>query len=293
MRMEILPGGLLTKEEQVKKSIAILLLLSQFSCNTPKKQEGLILKVQYQPEKTYKISTIRGTETVITYSGEAIAMRKIKSMRIKNPTILKVKTKTDMELGTGKCVEKTDFPVTLTYKKTMSLDGKNKIPEGTEIQGKIIGEHQPVFNSVISGTLSFDQKAQLLQSVQNTFEQFEFPEKQLKIGDQFSIDRPGSIAMEGSVIETVVTSTYKLVGVKNGMAEFELSQNYQMTPKMIDNSFTGKGIGKGKLTYDIENCLIADYSLRTELEMNKKLDYFEFDLKTVNEFSQSTQMTKQ
>jgi len=97
----------------MKKSITILFLLTLFSCSTPSKPEGVILKVQYQPEKTYHISTIRGTETVITYSGQDIAMRKLKSMRIKNPTISKVKTKTDTELVTGKMSTDKSFPVSL------------------------------------------------------------------------------------------------------------------------------------------------------------------------------------
>jgi hypothetical protein len=66
-----------------------------------------------------------------------------------------------------------------------------------------------------------------------------------------------------------------------------------MTPKTMDNSFTGTGSGKGQLSYDIANFMITDYSIKTELEMNKKLDYYEFDLKTSNEFSQTTQMGKQ
>lgn len=276
----------------MKKTIPIFLLLIIFSCSTPKKPEGLILKVQYQPEKSYNISTIRGTETVITYSGQDIAMRKLKSMRIKNPTISKVKTKTDTELATGKRSADESFPVSLTYKKTMSLDGKNEIPEGTVVQGEIKGEGQPTFSKVVSGTLNIDQKIQLLQSVQSTFEQFKFPEHRLKIGDQSSTDRPVSMPMEGSTIEIVVTTTYKLLSIINGMAQFELSQSYQMTPKIMDNSFTGSGSGKGQLSYDIANCLITDYSIRTELEMNKKLDYYEFDLKTVNEFSQTTQIGK-
>jgi hypothetical protein len=276
----------------MKKTLAILLLLSQFSCSTPPKPEGLILKVQYQPEKTYNISTIRGTETVITYSGQDIAMRKLKSMRIKNPTISKVKTKTDTELVTGKRSEDNSFPVSLTYKKTMSLDGKNEIPEGSVVKGEITGEELPTFSKVSSATLSIDQKNQLLQTVQNTFEQFKFPEQRLKIGDQFSTDRPTEMAMEGSKIDIVVTTAYKLISIKNDIAQFDLSQSYQMTPKIMDNSFTGNGNGKGQLTYDIGNSLITDYSIKTELEMNKKLDYYEFDLKTINEFSQTTQIGK-
>ena len=277
----------------MRKTIEILLLAVLFSCSTPPKQEGLILKVQYQPEKAYSISTIRGTETVITYSGQSIAMRKLQSIKIKNPTILKVKTKTDTELVTGKRSAAQSFPVSLTYKKTMSLDGKNEIPEGSVVQGEIMSDQLPTFNSVNSGALNAEQKAQLLQTVQTTFEQFKFPEQRLKVGDQFSMDRPMEMAMEGSTIDIVVTTIYKLVSIKNDKAQFELRQSYLMTPKTMDNSFTGNGSGKGQLTYDIANSLITDYSIKTELEMNKKLDYYEFDLKTINEFSQTTQIAKQ
>ena len=273
----------------MRKTIYILLLLNQFSCNAPK-PEGLILKVQFQPEKTYSISTIRGTETVITYSGEDIAMQKIKSENIKNPTISKVRTKTDAELVTEKGLSSKSFPVTLTYKRIMSLDGKNQIPEGTVVQGEVIGDNLPIFSKVVSGTLDFDQKERLLQTVRNNFEQLDFPEQRLKIGDQFSADRTSAMPMEGSVIEMIITTTYKLLSIKDNMAQFELSQNYQMNPKMMDNSFTGSGNGKGELSYDMENFLVTDYSLKTELIMNKKLDYFEFDLKTINEFSQQTNL---
>ena len=156
-----------------------------------------------------------------------------------------------------------------------------------------MGDQLPAFSSVTSETLSFEQKAQLLQTVQTTYEQFKFPEQRLKVGDQFSTDRPASMPMEGSTIDIVVTTTYKLLSIKNGTAQFELSQSYLMTPKLMDNSFTGSGSGKGQLSFDIGNRLITDYSIKTELEMNKKLDYYEFDLKTVNEFSQTTQMGKQ
>lgn len=276
----------------MKKTIGILFLLAQFSCSKPNKPEALILKVQFQPEKTYSITTIRGTETVITYSGQDIAMRKLKSMRVKNPTISKIRTKTDAELVTGKSSADSSFQVSLTYKKIMSLDGKNEIPEGTVVQGEIKGEALPTFNKVFSNTLSIDQRIQLLQTVQNTFEQFKFPEQRLKIGDKFSTDHPVSMPMEDSTIEIVVTTTYKLLSIKNDMAQFELSQSYKMTPTMMDNSFTGSGSGKGLLSFDVVNSLITDYSIKTELEMNKKLDYYEFDLKTINEFSQTTRMDK-
>jgi len=276
----------------MRKLIPFLLLFSLVSCSKSKKPEGIVLKVLYQPENTYKLSTIRGTETVVSYSGQEIAMRKLKSMGVNNPTISKVRTKTDAELVTGKRSIDSSFQVSLNYKKIMSLDGKNEIPEGTLVQGEIRKNEQPTFKSVVSNSITIDKKAQLLQTLQNTFDQFNFPEQRLKIGDQFSTDRQWSMPMENSEIDIVVTTTFKLLAVKNNTAEFELNQSYLMTPKILDNSFSGKGTGNGKLSYDIANYLISDYSVKTELDLNKKLDYYEFDLKTINEFSQQTVLMK-
>lgn len=273
----------------MKKSLVLLFLLITYSCNQSK-PEGFTLNVQFQPEKTYRISTIRGTETVITYSGEGFAMKKLKSMKVQNPTISSVRTKTDTELETGKDLTGTGFPVKLTYIRTMSLDGKNQLPEGTAVHGEISGENQPVFNTIIAESLDFDEKEQLLQTINATFEQFKFPENSLKIGNEFSIDRPTVMRMEQSDIETIVTTNYKLTGIENSVAVFELSQMYKMTPQTLDNSFVGEGHGKGKMLYDVNNRIISDYSIKTEITMNKKLDYFEFDLKTTSEFTQSTSL---
>jgi hypothetical protein len=277
---------------KMKKLFPVILILICFSCSNPK-PAGLIMKVQYQPESKYLISTIRGTETVITYSGQEIAMQKLKSMNIKNPAISKVKTRNDTELVTGARLKDKSYPATLIYKKTNSLDGQNEIPVGTFVYGSIKNGHLPNFHAIASDLLDFDQKSQLMKMVSNTFEQFDFPEKQLKIGDQFSMDRPVSLPMEGSAIETVITTTYKLLGIKNGTAQFSINQTYLMSPKMMDNSFKGNGKGNGELTYSIKDSIVTDYHIKTELDMNKKLDYFEFDLKTINEFSQTTQIVKQ
>jgi hypothetical protein len=280
--------------KKMKRILPIILLLIGFACSKPTpKADGLIMKVRYQPESRYLISTIRGTETVITYSGQEIAMQKLKSMNIKNPTISKVKTKTDTELVTAGRLKDKSYGATLIYKKTNSIDGKNEVPEGTFVYGTIKNGHLPTFHAIASDILDFDQKTQLMQIVRNTFDQFDFPEKQLKIGEQFSMDRPVSLPMEGSVIETVITTTYKLIGIKNGTAQFSISQSYLMSPKMMDNSFKGSGKGNGQLNYSIKDSLVTDYSLKTELDLNKKLDYFEFDLKTINEFNQTTQIVKQ
>jgi len=279
----------------MNKLFSFFILIVLLSCENPKSKpasDGLLLRVQYQPETKYLISTIRGTETTIYYSGQEIAMQKLKSMNVQNPTIRNARTKTETLLLTEKKLTGNKLPVSLKYLKTTDLNGNTEIPDGTMVFGEILNDQPPVFIAVASNIFNRDQQKQLLEIVNSSFDQFKFPEKKLKRGEEFSIDNPVTMPMEGSVINTIITTTYRLISITNGIAEFDIIQSYAMTPQLMDNSFIGSGFGKGNLSFDIENRLISKYYLKTDLIINKKLDYFEFDLKTTNELSQTTQIQK-
>jgi len=279
----------------MKKLICLCLLIVLFSCKNQEskpKEEGLLLKVRYKPETRYLISTIRGAESTIRYSGQEFALKKLKSMNVQNPTISKARTKTETVLQTEKILEGNKLPVSLKYLKTTDLNGNSEIPDGTMVFGEIQNDRLPVFIAVASNIFNRDQQKQLLEIVNSSFDQFKFPEKRLRIGEQFAMERPVTMPMEGSVINTIITTNYKLLNINNGIAEFEISQTYAMTPQLLDNSFLGSCIGHGRLSFDVENSMIADYYLKSEMIMNKKLDYFEFDLNTINEISQTTQIQK-
>jgi hypothetical protein len=158
---------------KMKKLFPVILLLIGFSCGKPK-PEGVVLKLKYQPESKYLISTLRGTETVMTYSGQDIAMKKLKSMNITNPSISKVNTETETQVVTGEVLKDQSYPISLTYKKTSNLNGENEVPEGTIVYGTIKNGQMPTFHTIASDALDFDQKAQLMEMVRNSYEQFEF-----------------------------------------------------------------------------------------------------------------------
>jgi len=65
-----------------------------------------------------------------------------------------------------------------------------------------------------------------------------------------------------------------------------------MNPKLSDNSFNGSVTGKGHLVYDIANTIVLNYNLDTEMDITKKLDSFEFELKTNSEIIQKTKISK-
>lgn len=266
--------------------ISLLLLAIAFSCSSPKKPESVDFKVHFQAGKTYAISTIRGSETVITYSGEDFAMRKLKSIRVQNPTKSSIRTKADTELAID------GSSLKLTYKKTMSLDGKSQVPEGTVVEGILGAQGLPVFRTVASSNLSIDQRIKLLQTIQNTYDQIRFPAKQMKPGDTISVAQMQSMTIEGSEVETRIVTIAKLLSFDEHTAQFSLNQTYEMTPQLLDNSFSGTGSGTGKMSYDLVNQFISEYAVQSEIDINKKLDYFGFDLKTKTEFNQQTQLLK-
>ena len=276
----------------MKKTIGLMILLVQFSCTKPP-QDNVTFKIQYQPEKKYNQTVERTTNTVIKYMGPGKALKKLKERGLQNPTTSNKKSQTEWVLKTGKLMDKTDFPVTVEYVITVSNDGQKGIPVKANLSGKFLSDHLPVFNSIVSDGLDEKQKMALLQSLQNTFTQLSFPEKKVKIGEQFTIENPYSLPMEGSTIEMEVTTNYKLISISEGIAHFDITQKYTMNPKIMDNSFKGSVSGKGHLVYDMAHTIVLNYTLDTEMNITKKLDSFDFELKTSSEIIQTTKISKE
>lgn len=275
----------------MRNLIGLLIILMQFSC-AHKPSDHLTFKVQYQPQTKFKQITERTYQTVMKFSGSVISLQRLRARGIQNPTLTNKNSSTETIIKTGKRNDGNNFPVTLEYIKTTGNDGKTAIPDGTTFKGICIGTNMPRFNSVESAELMETSKPTVLQTVQNTFSQLSFPIKELKIGEQFSVEYPLDIPMERSKIEMVVTSTYKLTGISNNIASFDISQEYAMNPVLLDNSFEGSGKGKGTMLYDISNTIILSYTLNNEMNINKKLDSFDFNLKTKSRFIQTTGIQK-
>ena len=275
----------------MRNTIITILLLIQFSCAKPP-QDSLTFKIQYQPEKTYNHTSERTTNSFIKYMGSEKSLQRLKAMGRQNPTFSNKKSHTQWVLKTGELMDGIDFPVTVEYVITASNDGKKGDPVKASFYGKFLSDNLPEFDSIVSDGLEEKDKTTLLQSLQNTFTQLSFPERKVKIGEQFSIENPSSIPMEGSTVDMEVTTTYKLISIAKGIAHFDISQQYVLNPQLKDNSLKGAVSGKGHLVYDIANTIVLNYTLDTEMEISKKLDSFEFDLKTTSGVVQTTSISK-
>lgn len=273
----------------MNKIIALILLIIQFSCVQPP-QDSLMFKIRYQPGKTYNHSSDRTLNSLIKYSGSEQSLQKLQSMGIQNPTFSNRKSHTQWVLETGELMGETNFPALVEYTVTVSTDGETAAPVMASFHGKFLSDNLPVFDSIVSLGLFEEEKQTLLQSLLTTFTQLSFPERHVKIGERFLIESQTSIPMEGSTVELGVTTTYHLTRIEKGLAYFDIAQKYDLQPQLLDNSLKGIVSGKGQLIYDIANTIAVNYTLDTEMEIHKKLDSFEFELKASSGIIQTTNL---
>lgn len=274
----------------MKKIIAFILLLAQFSCTKPPK-DTLQFKVQYQAEKTYNTKLVRTSHTIVKYKGTNKMLQKLEAKGLSNPTISIKKSEADCVLKTGKMPDIDELPATVQFKLTLSDDGKKDHPLDAVFNGYFSSDNLPVFNDVNADRLNEEEKTICINSMENLFTQLSFSERTVKIGDDFIIESTSSIPMEGSTLDMKITTTYKLNSISNNLAKFDISQQYVLQPRLMDNSLHGSVTGKGQMVYDIANSIVANYTLDTEMNLTKKLDSFEFEMKTIGTNVQTTKVS--
>ena len=276
----------------MRKYYGFILVVMLISC-TKAPVDRLALKILYLPETNYNYSSEQTLHTEITYSGKEKSLRELKSRGILNPTILNKKSTTSAIIKTGKLEgDSKIFPVKVEYESVITNNGTKAAPVNAVFHGKCLIDSIPVFDVAVVNGLDKQSKMLLLESWQKSFSQLSFSGHELKIGEELVIKNPSAIPMEGSVIDMIVTTSYKLISIKNNIADFDISQQYVLNPKLMDNSFQGAVNGQGHLTYDIDHSIVMQYTLNTEMELTKKLDSFEFHLKTNSHLEQKTSISE-
>jgi hypothetical protein len=277
----------------MKNLFIVLVAMTLFSCTAKQpKDDRLLFSIKIKSGQKYTIETLRTSDMEVKYVGGEKALNKLRSMGIKNPNVLSRKIQTESVLTTENILDKTYIPVKLEIIRSNSSDGRLEIPEGIVANGESKGGEMPGFSSIQSGKRDGRNEESLLESIQNIFSQLNLPEKNLKVGEQFTTESTLTIPMEKSHVEIAVTTTYKLVSVTNDQAGFDILQNYAMNQMRMDNSFNGTGGGKGKLTYDVGKSMVSFFEMNSNLEMNKKLENFVFTLKTKSGFVQKIAVSK-
>jgi hypothetical protein len=276
------------------KNIFLFVLFSIPFFNYSQSEKALDFKMGYSPQTSYIQVIEQSLGNELLYSGSEDFLKKLKENGVENPTITTNTTITESILRTGKLQKDGNFPLTIEFTKSTSSDQKVIIPNGTFIYGKASVSSMPKLDSIVSKDLDATFKTNLLQTIQSTFSQMALPEKKMKIGESFSQETPLKIPVATLTFDMLITTTYKLIGIQNQTANFDIVQDY--TLKIADNDqqfdINASGNGKGKLDYNIPNHFSTQFNLDIELNMGLKRDEFGLNAKSKSSFKQTVQISK-
>lgn len=274
------------------KNSFLLLFVISIQLSVAQTKNELQFKIQYNPETKYDQTLDQTSHLEMKYAGEADFMQTLKDKGVQNPTIVDNHSVIESVMKTGKLTNKTYFPLTIEFLKTTNSDNKTQIPDGTIIYGKGTINNLPTLDSITSKGLSEEYKKTIMQTMQSFFTQLNIPERKVKVGEVFDLDTPLSIPVAGMQMDMTITTTYKLLSIKNNVADFDISQVYTMKTNTTKFPMNATGTGKGKLLYDVVNNFNLNYQIDMEMSANMKIEKIELDIKSKTGMIQSAKISK-
>lgn len=274
------------------KNFFLLLLFISIQLSVAQNKNEFQFKIQYNPETKYDQTLDQTSYLEMKYAGEADFMQTLKDKGVQNPTIIDNHSIIESVMKTGKLTNKTYFPLTIEFLKTTNSDNKTQIPDGTIIYGKGTLGNMPTLDSIVSKGLNEEFKKGILETMKATFAQINIPERKVKVGDVFDIDTPLSIPVASLQMDMTITTTYKLLSIKNNVADFDISQVYTMKTNTTKFPMNATGTGKGKLLYDVVNNFNLKYQIDMEMSANMKIEKIELDIKSKTGMIQSAKISK-
>jgi hypothetical protein len=268
----------MNKTNTQMKNVFLLLLVLSIQLSVAQTKNELLFKIQYNPETKYEQTLEQSNHMELKYAGEPDFMQTLKDKGVQNPTIVDSHSVIESVMKTGKLSNKTNFPLTIEFIKTTNSDNKVQIPDGTIIYGKGTLNNLPVLDSITSKGLSEELKKTIMQTMQSFFTQLNIPERKVKVGEVFDLDTPLSIPLAGMQMDMTITTTYKLLSIKNNVGDFDVSQVYTMNTSATQFPMNATGTGKGKLLYDTVNNFNLNFQIDMQMTANMKFEKIELDL---------------
>jgi hypothetical protein len=162
------------------------------------------------------------------------------------------------------------------------LSGNSPLPIGTKCYGHGQFDKMPSFDSItIAPIFSNDYNDNLTSTLQSIFKQIEFPDKTIKIGEEFFVTNALEIPAGDDTIPFKIVTTYKLLKIKDNIAKFTIRLTYEMNPSC--NSYASlNGSGSGYLNFDMINKCYKEYGIKSNTSLKLKRDNFTVQTNTTS-----------
>jgi hypothetical protein len=192
---------------------------------------------------------------------------------LENPKIEQEKETIQQVITTGNLYNNS-FPFSFTISNET-----NPIFDNMKFKGSCKEGEYPKLSSIISSKLNKEEEKAMLEIIQEVLKQIPILRKDLKINDSFTTSIPLKIPLGTFTIEMKVITRYTLKEIKKGTAYFDYAQNYSLNTEKEGITLTGKGSGKGKITYGIQEHFFLSDKSEANIEMGIKFENKSVQLK--------------
>lgn len=245
-----------------------------------KAQDSISFKMHFLPLHKYEQTVTQQLKSITTFFASDSVLDVLKKEGISNPTIVNKTIIATSVTTTGDYDDNMKMPVLLIYQNVKDKDGTVLIPKGAGLMGTVKKNEMPQFDSIIIPAGSNDRLKTALNQVKNIFQQVQLPRTKMKVGDEYVHETPLTIPLPGMTLKAVVSVIYKLTGITDSVANFDLVMKAKFDTENASLQ-KGEGDGSGTLVYDRINEFpikeILDYTMQMNVGTGEKSIKVEID----------------
>jgi hypothetical protein len=270
----------------MKNLLVVLLLVLTTSTFA---QKTIKLKVVYLPNHQYNMETKNISKIVMDAQVDEATKEQLKSSGMTLPLMMDMDQNTLAEMKTGQLNSNKEIPITIEYTRNevKQMMGEKELPsQGNALKGmKATGfgdSNGKIRIENVEGEGVTDPVKKLMISMSDQMGmQIAFPEKPMKVGDEFTQEVPMNMPIQGGAeLKMIVKTIYKLTSFTSENALFDTTMIMTMDISMNEGSMTAEGAGKGKITFDIKKNFMSTYNSNLDMKMKMKMGPMDMDIKS-------------
>ena len=264
------------KTPHLKKLFTLLFLLFPI---TVIGQNRKIFNIYYKPDKIYIIQSETTSETKMSLKGDKSVIDRLNQSGSQFPLTLLMTISSQFTSSTGTATTEKVVPIKFYFQneQTKTTFNNNTSVQtsplnGLTVEGAYINQNTFVANPISISGLDETRKQNLLKALEMSQNQIIFPQKELKIGDQFTLNNTMGIPVSGfSPLQSIITSTFTLLDTIDGIAKFKIDQTYKLDKSDPNFKVEFKGTGIGTAEYNITNSFLNNQIIKSKISIIIKL----------------------
>jgi hypothetical protein len=256
----------------MKKPGAIFILIFAFA-NTFA-QQAAVFKMKYLPGLIYTSTQTINSLTEIDFTGDKAELDKLPVSQL--PIVLQNKSNLKYTVKTGGPNSQKKFSGIVQYLYAIN----KQLVNGNETAGIDTLKGKGFYGFFLNGAFCLDSAKNL--QISDTLKNFVaatinsvkiiFPDKMLKPGDSFTQDVPLTMPVSGKPVTVNTHIVYKLTGIKNGAAFFDVTQTADFKTHTDQGDIEISGNGEGHIFYDMQYSFLKVYQNTLNLKFALKTD---------------------